>query len=91
MVLEAPVSGSCHRASTGNILFWLAKKRKASEKAFPMLKIIGFKIVHVTQPGKASILKVVTNFLALTHLVAIGEALMVSKKAVLMLVKPMTL
>jgi len=31
--------------------------------------------------GKASILKVVTNFLASTHLVAIGEALMVSKKA----------
>ena len=56
-----------------------------------MLKIIGFEIVHVGQPGKASILKVVTNFLALTNLVAIGEALMVSKKAVLMLVKPMTL
>ena len=66
-------------------------KRKAFEKAFPMLKIIGFKIVHVAQPGKASILKVVTNFLALTNLVTIGEALMVSKKAVLMLVKPMTL
>ena len=56
-----------------------------------MLKIIGFGSVHVGQPGKASILKVVTNFLALTNLVTIGEALMVSKKAVLMLVKPMTL
>ena len=55
-----------------------------------MLKIIGFEIVHVAQLGKASILKVVTNFLALTNLVTIGEALMVSKKAVLMLVKPMT-
>ena len=31
--------------------------------------------------GQASILKVVTNFLASTHLVAIGEALMVCKKA----------
>lgn len=56
-----------------------------------MLKIIGFEIGHVAQPSKASMLKVATNFLALTNLVAIGEALMVSKKAVLMLVKPMTL
>ena len=66
-------------------------KIKAFEKAFPMLKTIGFEIIHVGQPGKASILKVVTNFLALTNLVAIGEALMVSRKAVLILVKPMTL
>ena len=56
-------------------------KRIAFEKALPILKIIGFKIVHVGELGKASILKVVTNFLASTHLVAIGEALMVSKKA----------
>ena len=56
-----------------------------------MLKIIGFEIAHVGQPGKAPILKVVTNFLVLTHLVAIGEALMGSKKAVLVLVKPMKL
>ena len=90
MVLDAPVSGGCHRASTGNILFcW--RKKKSKRESLPDAKIIGFEIVHVAQPGKASILKVVTNFLALTNLVTIGEALMVSKKAVLMLVKPMTL
>ena len=56
-----------------------------------MLKIIGFEIVHVDELGKASILKVLTNFLASTHLVAIGEALMVSKKAGIDLAEPMTL
>ena len=81
MVLEAPVSGGCHRASSGNISILVGGKRIAFEKALPILKIIGFKIVHVGELGKASILKVVTNFLASTHLVAIGEALMVSKKA----------
>ena len=82
MVLEAPVSGGCHRASTGNISILVGgKKRIAFEKALPILKIIGFKIVHVGELGKASILKVVTNFLPSTHLVAIGEALMVFKKA----------
>ena len=91
MVLEAPVSGGCHRASTGNISILVGGKRIAFEKALPILKIVGLEIVHVGELGKASILKVVTNFLALTNLVTIGEALMVSKKAVLMLVKPMTL
>ena len=81
MVLEAPVSGGCHRASTGNISILVGVKRIAFEKVLPLLKIIGFKILHVGELGKASILKVVTNFLASTHLVAIGEALMVSKKA----------
>ncbi len=89
MVLETPISGGCHRASTDNTSILVGGKRKAFEKAFLMLKIIGFEIVHVGQLGKASILKVVTNFLVLNHLVAIGEALMGSKKAVLMLVKPM--
>ena len=80
MVLEAPVSGGCHRASTGNISILVGGDRIAFEKAFPILKVMGFQIVHVGELGKASILKVVTNYLASTHLVAIGEALMVCKK-----------
>ena len=91
MVLEAPVSGGCHRASTGNISILVGGKRTAFEKALPILKIIGFEIVHVGELGKASILKVVTNFLASTHLVAMGEALMVLKRLVSILVRPITL
>ena len=30
--LDAPVSGGCHRASTGNILFWLTEKDKHLRK-----------------------------------------------------------
>ena len=81
MALEAPVSGGCHRASTGNISILVGGSRDAFELALPVLKIIGHKIIHVGDIGKASILKVVTNFLASTHLVAIGEALMVCKKS----------
>ena len=81
MVLEAPVSGGCHRASTGNISILVGGSRDAFDFAFPVLKIIGQKIIHVGEIGKASVLKVVTNFLASTHLVALGEALMVCKKS----------
>ena len=80
-VVEAPVSGGCHRASTGNISILVGGNRDAFEVALPILKIIGHKIIHVGKIGKASVLKVVTNFLASTHLVAIGEALMVCKRS----------
>ncbi len=86
-VLEAPVSGGCHRASTGNISILVGGDRDAFEVALPILKIIGHKIIHVGEIGKASVLKVVTNFLASTHLVAIGEALMVCKRSGLDLAK----
>ena len=42
---------------------------------------MGKQILHVGPLGTASVLKVVTNFLASTHLVAVGEALMACKKA----------
>lgn len=42
---------------------------------------MGYQILHVGELGKASVLKVVTNYLASTHLAALGEGLMVCKKA----------
>ena len=79
--LEAPVSGGCHRASTGNIAILVGGSREAFEIALPALKAMGHEILHVGELGSASILKVVTNYLASTHLVALGEALMVCKKS----------
>ena len=38
MVLEARVSGGCHRASTGNISILVGGKRIAFEKALPIQK-----------------------------------------------------
>ena len=49
--------------------------------AMPALSAIGYQILHVGPIGSASVLKVATNYLASTHLVAVGEALMVCKKA----------
>lgn len=78
---EAPVSGGCHRAATGNIAILVGGNRTAFDLALPALQAMGHQILHVGDLGKASILKVVTNFLASTHLVALGEALIVCKKA----------
>ncbi|MEM7127993.1 MAG: NAD(P)-dependent oxidoreductase [Chloroflexota bacterium] len=79
--LECPVSGGCHRAATGNIAILVGGERAAFEQALPVLTTIGKEILHVGPLGTASVLKVLTNYLASTHLVALGEALTVAKKS----------
>jgi 3-hydroxyisobutyrate dehydrogenase len=79
--LDSPVSGGCHRAATGNIAIFAGGERADFERALPALKAMGRRILHTGPLGSASVLKVVTNYLASVHLVAVGEALMVAKQA----------
>ncbi len=79
--LETPVSGGCHRAATGNISIFVGGAREAFERALPALTVMGRRILHTGPLGSASVLKVVTNYLASVHLVAVGEALAVAKQA----------
>ena len=85
--LDGPVSGGCHRATTGNIAIFVGGERKTFEKILPILTIMGRKILHTGELGSASILKVITNYLASVHLVALGEAWTVAKKSKLDLSK----
>tara|TARA_B100000700_G_scaffold275286_1_gene320993 strand:- start:290 stop:1231 length:942 start_codon:yes stop_codon:yes gene_type:complete len=85
--LDGPVSGGCHKAATGNIAVFVGGERKAFEKILPVLTVMGRKILHTGELGSASILKVITNYLASTHLTALGEAWAVAKKSNLDLVK----
>jgi len=79
--LEAPVSGGCHRAATGNIAILVGGDREAFEKALPVLTVLGRKVLHTGDIGSASVLKVMTNYLATVNLVSLTEALTVAKKA----------
>jgi 3-hydroxyisobutyrate dehydrogenase len=79
--LDAPVSGGCHRATTGNIAIFVGGERKSFEKILPVLTTMGRQILHTGELGSASILKVITNYLASTHLAALGEAWAVAKKS----------
>ncbi len=85
--LDGPVSGGCHRAATGNIAIFVGGERKAFEKILPALTVMGRKILHTGELGTASVLKVITNYLASVHLVALGEAWTVAKKSNLDLAK----
>ena len=85
--LDGPVSGGCHRAATGNIAIFVGGERKAFEKILPTLTIMGRKILHTGELGSASVLKVITNYLASVHLAALGEAWTIAKKSNLDLIK----
>ena len=79
--LDGPVSGGCHRAATGNIAIFVGGERNAFEKILPALTAMGRKVLHTGELGTASTLKVITNYLASAHLVALGEAWTVAKKS----------
>ena len=85
--LDVPVSGGCHRAATGNISIFAGGDKKIFKKVLPVLKCMGKKILYTGELGTASILKVITNYLASVHLAALGEAWTIAKKSKLNLNK----
>tara|TARA_B100001250_G_scaffold282574_1_gene244759 strand:- start:240 stop:1181 length:942 start_codon:yes stop_codon:yes gene_type:complete len=85
--LDGPVSGGCHRAATGNIAIFVGGDRNTFEKILPILTVMGKKVLHTGELGTASILKVITNYLASVHLAALGEAWTIAKKSNLDLTK----
>lgn len=81
MAMETPVSGGCHRAATGNISIFAGGDRETFEKVLPVLTTLGRRVLHTGPLGSASVLKVLTNYLATANLCSLAEALTVAKKA----------
>ncbi|MCY4292239.1 MAG: NAD(P)-dependent oxidoreductase [Roseovarius sp.] len=78
---DCPVSGGCHRAATGNISIFAGCDRQTFERILPFLTLMGRRILHTGELGSASVLKVVTNFLATANLITCCEALATCKAA----------
>jgi len=79
--VDCPVSGGCHRADTGNISIFAGCNRNTFESILPLLTTMGRRILHTGEVGSASVLKVLTNYLATANLVSCAEALTVAKAA----------
>ncbi len=79
--VECPVSGGCHRAATGNISIFAGCDRPTFEHILPVLTVLGRRVLHTGPIGSASILKVMTNYLATAHLLSLCEALTTMKAA----------
>jgi 3-hydroxyisobutyrate dehydrogenase len=79
--VDCPVSGGCHRAATGNIAIFAGCDRLVFERLLPVLTILGRRVLHTGPLGTASVLKVMTNYLATANLITLSEALVTSKMA----------
>ncbi|WP_343562506.1 NAD(P)-dependent oxidoreductase [Kiloniella sp. b19] len=79
--VDCPVSGGCHRADTGNISIFAGCDRATFDRVLPFLTTMGRRILHTGDLGSASVLKVVTNYLATANLVSCCEALVTARAA----------
>ena len=79
--VDCPVSGGCHRAATGNISIFAGCDRATFERILPLLTTLGRRVLHTGELGSASVLKVITNFLATANLLTCCEALVTAKAA----------
>lgn len=78
--LEAPITGGCHRAKSGNITILAGGERADFKRCLPVLEAMGGPVLYMGVLGNASVAKVITNMLAFVHLVAVGEGLMLACK-----------
>lgn len=81
VAVDCPVSGGCHRAATGNISIFAGCDRDTFERILPLLTTLGRRVLHTGELGSASILKVMTNYLATANLLTCCEALVTAKAA----------
>ncbi len=79
--IECPVSGGCHRAATGNISIFAGCDRDTFERMLPLLTTLGRRVLHTGDIGSASMLKVMTNYLATANLLTLCEAFVTMKAA----------
>jgi 3-hydroxyisobutyrate dehydrogenase len=78
--VDGPVSGGCHRAGAGNISIFAGCERATFDRILPLLTTMGRRILHTGPLGSASVLKVVTNYLATANLVSCCEALVTARR-----------
>ena len=78
--LEAPVTGGVHKAAAGEVAVIVGGETAVVERHRAALEAMGGPIFHMGPLGSASVMKVITNMLAVIHLVAAGEALMLARR-----------
>jgi 3-hydroxyisobutyrate dehydrogenase len=78
--LELPVTGGVHLAARGELTLLAGGPESLLALHRPALNAMGNTLFHMGPVGAASLIKVITNMLALTHLQACGEALMLAAR-----------
>jgi 3-hydroxyisobutyrate dehydrogenase len=79
-VLDAPVTGAVDGARTGNLRIFVGGPGPVIETVRPYLEVLG-QIIECGALGNGNVVKLVTNQIWFINAAAIGEALVLGKKA----------
>jgi len=79
--LDAPVSGGDIGAQKGTLAIMVGGPTEALDKVMPVFEVIGKKITHVGDPGAGQIAKACNQVMVAAQMVAMGELLILAKKA----------
>lgn len=79
-MLDAPVSGGVAGAQAGSLTFMVGGSESDFERALPILKAMGKKIVHAGLPGSGQAAKICNNLLLGISMVGVCEAFTLADK-----------
>lgn len=79
--LEAPVTGGLALAKEGGITILTGGKKEVFDAHLDILQVMGGKVLYMGPLGSESVVKVISNLLALGHLILAGEAFLLGKRA----------
>ena len=80
-ILEAPVTGGVHNASSGTITVLVSGDEATFEKFRDIFHVLGGRVFYFGELGKAHVIKVLSNMLAFIHIAASAEAFMLAKRS----------
>jgi 2-hydroxy-3-oxopropionate reductase len=81
LCLDAPVSGGDIGAQQGTLAIMVGGPSEALETVMPIFEVIGKKITHVGDTGAGQIAKACNQVMVAAQMVAMGELLILAKKA----------
>jgi 3-hydroxyisobutyrate dehydrogenase len=79
--LEAPVTGGLALAKEGGITILVGGEKEVFDSHLEILQVMGGKVLYMGPLGSESVVKVISNLLALGHLILAGEAFLLGKRA----------
>jgi len=79
--LDAPVSGGDVGARNGTLTIMIGGEKDVLERYFPLLKILGSKIVHIGSAGAGQTCKACNQLFCALHMLACCEGIALAQKA----------
>lgn len=81
-MLESPITGGLDALRKGQMVAYVGGKKEVVDAVMPILEASYMKVFYVgATVGNAMVIKVISNMLCCVHVVAMGEALMLGKRA----------